>query len=132
MEIYTVYIPYSQKYDNTYFGFISNLISRYKSHNHLATKGYTIKFIPWKDIYCEYYQTKKEVLSREKHLKSGIGRSFVKGNNNHWKKLLLKVYFTNNETPCHSIDLTSLSISQILNNSFYNSSIKASFLNNNF
>ena len=78
MEEFVVYILFSKDYDKTYVGFTSNLIERFKSHNYLSKKGYTIKFRPWKVIYVEFFSTKSEALKREKHLKSGKGREFIK------------------------------------------------------
>ena len=78
MEEFVVYILFSKDYDKTYVGFTSNLIERFKSHNYLSKKGYTIKFRPWKVIYVEFFTTKSEALKREKLLKSGKGREFIK------------------------------------------------------
>ena len=78
MEEFVVYILFSEDYGKTYVGFTSNLIERFKSHNYLSKKGYTIKFRPWKVIYVEFFTTKSEALKREKLLKSGKGREFIK------------------------------------------------------
>ncbi|WP_166920118.1 GIY-YIG nuclease family protein [Flavobacterium poyangense] len=78
MENFVVYILYSEKFNKSYTGFTSNLIQRFKSHNLLETKGYTLKFRPWKVIYVEFFNSKVEAMKREKYLKSGIGREFVK------------------------------------------------------
>ena len=78
MEEFVVYILFSEDYGKTYVGFTSNLIERYKSHNYLSKKGYTIKFRPWQVIYVEFFTTKFEALKKEKLLKSGKGREFIK------------------------------------------------------
>ena len=78
MEEFVVYILFSEKHTKTYVGFTSNLIARFNSHNYLETKGYTIKFRPWKVIHVEFYFTKKEALLREKYFKSGKGREEIK------------------------------------------------------
>ena len=78
MEEFVVYILFSQDYGKTYVGFTSNLIERYKSHNYLSKKGYTIKFRPWQVIYVEFFTTKFEALKKEKLLKSGKGRELIK------------------------------------------------------
>ncbi len=78
MEEFVVYILFSEDYGKTYVGFTSNLIERFKSHNHLSKKGYTIKFRPWRVIYVEFFATKSEALKREKLLKTGKGREFIK------------------------------------------------------
>jgi putative endonuclease len=75
---YTVYILFSQKYCKTYVGFTSNLEERFKSHNELGNKGWSIKFRPWQIVYTEEFNDKKEALLREKFLKSGQGRFLVK------------------------------------------------------
>ena len=78
MEEYVVYILFSKKYNKTYTGFTSNLIERFKSHNYLDNKGFTSKFRPWEVIYVEVFYSKTEALKREKYLKTGVGREFVK------------------------------------------------------
>ncbi|WP_445720070.1 GIY-YIG nuclease family protein [Flavobacterium sp.] len=78
MEEFVVYILFSEDYGKTYVGFTSNLIERFKSHNYLSKKGYTIKFRPWQVIYVEFFTTKSEALKREKFLKTGKGREFIK------------------------------------------------------
>jgi putative endonuclease len=75
---YTVYILFSQKYCKTYVGFTSNLEERFKSHNELGNKGWSIKFRPWQIVYTEEFIDKKEAMLREKFLKSGQGRLLVK------------------------------------------------------
>ncbi|WP_433833366.1 GIY-YIG nuclease family protein [Flavobacterium anhuiense] len=78
MEEFVVYVLFSEKFSKTYIGFTSNLIERFKSHNQLATKGYTLKFRPWKVIHVEFFDSKSEAMKREKYLKTGIGREFIK------------------------------------------------------
>ncbi|MFP9100891.1 GIY-YIG nuclease family protein [Flavobacterium sp. RHBU_24] len=75
---FVVYVLYSDKHNKTYVGYTSDLISRLNSHNKFATKGYTIKFRPWKVIYIKFYQDKKSAMNREKYLKTGTGRDFIK------------------------------------------------------
>ena len=80
MKEYVVYILRSLSSDKHYVGFTENLISRFKSHNELSTKGYTIRYRPWRVIYVEIYATKKQAMNREKFLKSGKGREWMKNN----------------------------------------------------
>ena len=77
MEEFVVYILYSENFNKNYTGFTSNLIERFKSHNYLGTKGYTLNFRPWKVIHVEFFNSKAEAMKREKYLKSGIGREFI-------------------------------------------------------
>jgi putative endonuclease len=75
--LYTVYILYSQPHKKIYIGYTLHLIERFKSHNLLGTKGWTIKFRPWQVIYCEYYPDKSEAMSREKIFESAKGREWI-------------------------------------------------------
>jgi len=76
--MFTVYILYSEKHDKIYIGYTSNLEERFKYHNELGTKGWTIKYRPWKVIYTERFNTKKEAMKREKKLKGGQGRKWIR------------------------------------------------------
>ncbi len=78
MDEFAVYILYSKKHNKTYTGFSSNLLERFKSHNFLETKGYTIKFRPWEVIHVEFFNSKTEAIKREKYFKTGIGRDLIK------------------------------------------------------
>ena len=76
--MFTVYILYSKNYDKTYVGFTSDLTSRFKSHNELGTKGYTMKFRPWTVLHTEVYENKRKAMKREKQLKAGQGRKGIR------------------------------------------------------
>ncbi len=76
--MFTVYILYSQSFKKTYVGFTSNLEERLKAHNELSKKGWTIKYRPWVIIYKEKFPSKALAMAREKELKSGKGRDFIK------------------------------------------------------
>ena len=78
MEELVVYILYSKKFNKNYIGFTSNLIERFKSHNVLWTKEYTIKFRFLEVIYMEFFISKAGAMKREKFLKTGKGREFIK------------------------------------------------------
>jgi len=80
MEEYVVYILKSLSSDKHYVGYTQNLISRFKSHNELSRKGYTVRYRPWRVIYIEFFNNKKGAMSREKFLKSGKGREWMKNN----------------------------------------------------
>jgi len=77
-DIYTVYVLHSLRFDKIYIGFTSNLISRFHSHNSLATKGHTIRYRPWTVIHTEVFHTKSEAMKREKQLKSSRGRASIR------------------------------------------------------
>ncbi len=75
---FVVYVLYTSKYNIHYTGYTSNLISRFKSHNEYGTKGFTRKYRPWKVIHVEFFKDKIDALHREKFLKTGQGRLFIK------------------------------------------------------
>jgi putative endonuclease len=76
--MFFVYVLFSESYNNIYIGFTSDIEKRLLSHNQLATKGWTVKFRPWKLIYQETFNTKLEAMKREKQLKSAKGREFIR------------------------------------------------------
>ncbi|MFI8380189.1 GIY-YIG nuclease family protein [Leeuwenhoekiella sp. NPDC079379] len=73
MSEHIVYILYSKKFKKNCTGVTTDLISRFKSHNELANKGWTKAYRPWMVIYIEVFNSKKEALKKEKFFKSGQG-----------------------------------------------------------
>ena len=78
MKEFVVYILFSPQYQKTYFGYTSNLIQRFYSHNLMSKKGYTSRYRPWEVIHVEFLSSKREALKREKFLKSGLGRKWIR------------------------------------------------------
>jgi putative endonuclease len=76
--MFTVYVLFSKKFIKTYVGYTSDLEARILSHNSLATKGYTLKYRPWEVVHSEIFENKSDALKREKALKAGQGRIFIK------------------------------------------------------
>ena len=76
--MYTVYVLYSELFDKTYTGMSSNIEQRFKSHNDLGKKGWTKNYRPWIIFYQEEYLEKQAALKREKYLKTGTGRKFIR------------------------------------------------------
>ena len=75
--MYFVYVIKSQIDARLYKGITNDLERRVKEHNsgkHKSTKGY----LPWELIYYEKVNNRIEAREREKYLKSGIGREFLK------------------------------------------------------
>ena len=70
---------YSKKHGKTYCGQTSNLIARFKDHNQLGSKGWARQFRPWEVIYVEFFNSRREASEREKYLKTGAGRDYIKG-----------------------------------------------------
>ena len=76
--MYTVYVLYSSRYNKIYIGCTTNMEQRFLSHNKLGKKGWTIKYRAWHILYTEQYDEKSEALLREKALKSGKGRAWIR------------------------------------------------------
>jgi putative endonuclease len=75
--MFYVYLLESLVDESWYIGFTSDLRKRYFSHNkgeNLATRGKK----PWKLVYYEAYINRADAMGREKFLKSGSGRKFLK------------------------------------------------------
>jgi putative endonuclease len=75
--MFTVYVLYSEKYDKIYIGYTSSIEERLRAHNELSTKGWTIKFRPWKLIHKELFENKANAMRREKELKTAKGRDWI-------------------------------------------------------
>ncbi|MFC3881242.1 GIY-YIG nuclease family protein [Algoriphagus namhaensis] len=78
MKEFVVYVLYSFPTGKTYTGMTSDLITRFHFHNLKSTKGFTIRYRPWTVIWVEFFNFKTDALSREKELKSGKGREWIK------------------------------------------------------
>jgi len=76
--MFWVYILESKIDESWYIGYTDDLNERVKEHNELRGARTTRIKPGWKLIYCEGYLNKKDALRRERFLKSGSGRRFVK------------------------------------------------------
>jgi len=75
--MYFVYAIKSQTRSYTYIGLTDNVERRLDQHN----KGYngtTKPYRPFKLFYNEQFETRIEARQREKYLKSGVGREYLK------------------------------------------------------
>jgi putative endonuclease len=75
--MYYVYVIESRKNKNLYKGFTTDVNRRIKEHNAGLTES-TKNFRPWKLIYCEIFLNKHDAIEREKYLKRGWGRKFLR------------------------------------------------------
>jgi putative endonuclease len=75
--MYYVYVIKSEKDASLYKGITNNLPRRLKDHN-LGKNQSTKSKIPYRLFYYETFGTRKEAREREKWLKSGVGREFLK------------------------------------------------------
>ncbi|TVR39029.1 MAG: GIY-YIG nuclease family protein [Cryomorphaceae bacterium] len=78
METWFVYVLYSEKFGRYYTGMAQNPDRRLKEHNKGKTKS-TKAFRPWEIIHKEQLNSRPEARQREKFLKSGVGREYIKG-----------------------------------------------------
>ena len=60
-----------------YIGSTNNLQKRILSHNSGKNQS-TKRWVPWKLIYCEISINRDDARVREKYLKSGMGRKYLK------------------------------------------------------
>ena len=74
---YFVYVLQSLKDKGLYIGMTNNIERRLYEHN-LGYKNSTRARIPFRLIYTEEYPDRKLAREREKELKSGSGREFIK------------------------------------------------------
>jgi putative endonuclease len=72
-----VYVWQSKKDSRLYVGFTIDLDKRIQEHNNGKTKS-TKGFRPWVLVYKEIVETRELARSREKFLKSGIGKKIIK------------------------------------------------------
>jgi putative endonuclease len=77
MNYYYIYILESYKDGQWYTGYTDDLKQRVKKHNQGQNKSTKHKR-PWKLIYFEGCINKEDALAREKYLKSGMGKRYLK------------------------------------------------------
>jgi len=72
-----VYLLVSKKNGHWYIGSTNNLRKRILQHNSGKNRS-TKHGIPWKIIYFEVGLNREDARAREKYLKSGMGRRYLK------------------------------------------------------
>ncbi|UOY08908.1 GIY-YIG nuclease family protein [Muricauda sp. SCSIO 64092] len=76
-----VYVLKSEIDNRLYVGLTQNVEKRLREHNSgktRSTKGYR----PWQLIYVEEYPDRPTARKREKYLKSGYGKQWLKNKHN--------------------------------------------------
>ena len=74
---YFTYVIKSLKYNYIYVGITNNPARRILEHN--KGKEKTTKYYrPFRIIFIEQYKSRMEARKREKYLKSGCGKEFIK------------------------------------------------------
>ena len=75
--MFYVYVLRSESDSGFYIGFSTNLRARLRQHQ--ASESFATKSRgPWKLVYYEAYLNQEDALGREKYLKSGSGRRFLR------------------------------------------------------
>jgi putative endonuclease len=80
--MFYVYILHSESDRGLYIGFSTDLRRRMKEHREGKAFA-TSHRRPWRLIYYEAYLEEEDALGREKFLKSGSGRRFLKNQLHH-------------------------------------------------
>ena len=74
---YFVYVLRSRNHNWNFFGQTKNLKNRLTEHNNGKTKS-TKGYIPLDLVYFEKLNSREEAVTRERYLKSGVGREFLR------------------------------------------------------
>ena len=78
-KLFYVYVIENIIDSSWYIGFSTNAARRIKEHNIKIGGSYSRKKLgKWRLIYIEGYANKLDALGREKYLKSGAGRKYLK------------------------------------------------------
>jgi len=77
MDFFYVYLLQSDIDQSWYIGYTNDLDKRISDHNK-GKSYYTKRKIPWNLIYYEVSLNKSDAIAREKYLKTGMGRRFLK------------------------------------------------------
>ncbi|MEM9919505.1 MAG: GIY-YIG nuclease family protein [Bacteroidota bacterium] len=72
-----VYVLKSMNNYRFYVGMTENVERRLKEHNSGKTKS-TKGYRPWQLFFSEEYPNREEARQREKYLKSGVGKEYIK------------------------------------------------------
>jgi putative endonuclease len=77
MKYYYTYVLISNKDNKLYIGWTDDLVKRIKDHN-LGKVESTKYRMPLNLVYYEACLSKEKAIKREKQLKTGFGRSWLK------------------------------------------------------
>ena len=77
-KFHYVYILRSRKNNQWYTGCTSDLRKRFKEHNEGRTGSWTKGRVPFKLIYYEAYLHLGDARAREKQIKSGPGKRYMR------------------------------------------------------
>jgi len=75
--MFYIYVLRSNKRNYCYVGLTDNITRRCEEHNRGKNKT-TKPYRPFELIWQESFKTRAEARKREKYLKSGVGKEFLK------------------------------------------------------
>jgi putative endonuclease len=75
---FTVYAIKSKNRNYIYVGMTNNLERRLKEHNQRENKS-TKAYAPFTLVYSETFDSRSDARLKEKYLKSGVGKAYLKG-----------------------------------------------------
>jgi putative endonuclease len=75
---FTVYAIKSKNRNYIYVGMTNNLERRLKEHNQRENKS-TKAYAPFTLVYSETLDSRSDARLKEKYLKSGVGKAYLKG-----------------------------------------------------
>ena len=81
--MFYVYVLRSASDDGFYIGYSANLRKRIREHKQGLAFATSFRG-PWRLIYYEAYLNQHDALGRERYLKSGSGRRFLKAQLRHY------------------------------------------------
>ena len=84
--MFYVYLLHSAKDNGFYIGFSTDLKRRLAEHTRGAASA-TKSRGPWQLIYYEAYTEREDAEGREKYLKSGSGRRFLRAQLRHYLRV---------------------------------------------
>lgn len=85
--MYYTYLLENQNDKSWYIGYTSDLKKRIFKHKNGSGAETTKRKIGWTLIYYEAYLNKKDAEGRERFLKSGSGRKFIKNQIKNYLKI---------------------------------------------
>ena len=74
--MFYTYVLKSDKSGRLYTGSTNDLRKRFKEHNS-GKSTYTVKYAPYKLIYYEACSNEDDARTREKYLKTGMGKRYI-------------------------------------------------------
>ncbi|MCA6377011.1 MAG: GIY-YIG nuclease family protein [Cytophagales bacterium] len=75
--MYYVYVLRSVDFGRFYVGLSDNVERRLNEHNKGKTSS-TRFYAPWELVFVENFETRVQAREREKYLKGGSGKEFIK------------------------------------------------------